>query len=149
MVIASPDALHREQILAAFAKGLHVFCEKPLCYGVDDIDDVIAARDKAGKVLQVGYMKRFDPSYEAALKLLPGTAKTLRYISVEVNDPDAWPFVRHYALARRRRRAGRADRVGAREAARAGDARAVPGLTSAEDFRGFYRRLLLVASCMT
>ena len=105
VVIASPDALHREQILAAFAKGLHVFCEKPLCYGVDDIDDVIAARDKAGKVLQVGYMKRFDPSYEAALKLLPGTAKTLRYISVEVNDPDAWPFFRHHAwLPRRRRR---------------------------------------------
>ena len=106
-MIASPDALHREQILAAFARGLHVFCEKPLCYGVDDIDDVIAARDKAGKVLQVGYMKRFDPSYEAALKLLPGTAKTLRYIAVEVNDPDAWPFFRHHAwLARRRRRGG-------------------------------------------
>src|SRR6187399_1013073 len=85
VVIASPDALHREQMLAAFAKGLHVYCEKPLCYGVDDIDEVIAARDRAGKLLQVGYMKRFDPSYEAALRQLPGTAKTLRYISVEVN----------------------------------------------------------------
>ena len=39
VVIASPDALHREQMLAAFAKGLHVFCEKPLCYGADDIDE--------------------------------------------------------------------------------------------------------------
>ena len=34
----------------------------------DDIDELIAARDRAGKVLQVGYMKRFDPSYEAALR---------------------------------------------------------------------------------
>ena len=67
VVIASPDALHREQVLAAFAKGLHVFCEKPLCYAVGDIADLIAARDRVGKVLQVGYMKRFDPSYEAAL----------------------------------------------------------------------------------
>ena len=75
--------------------GLHVYCEKPLCYGVDDIDDVIAARDRAGKVLQVGYMKRFDPSYEAALKLLPGTARDAALHSVEVNDPDAWPFIRH------------------------------------------------------
>jgi predicted dehydrogenase len=100
VVIASPDPLHHEQILAALARGLHVFCEKPLCYSVSDIDDVVAARDKAGKVLQVGYMKRFDPSYEAALLHLPGTAKTLRYISVEVNDPDAWPFIRHHAWCR-------------------------------------------------
>jgi predicted dehydrogenase len=50
--------------------------------------------------LQVGYMKRFDPSYEAALELLPGTAATLRHIAVEVNDPDAWPFVRHHSWQR-------------------------------------------------
>ena len=100
VVIASPDPLHHEQILAAFARGLHVFCEKPLCYSASDIDDLIAARDNAGKVLQVGYMKRFDPSYEAALARLPGTAKTLRYISIEVNDPDAWPFIRHHTWCR-------------------------------------------------
>ena len=96
VLIASPDALHREQILTALARGLHVFCEKPLCYATEDIDDVIAARDAAGRVLQVGYMKRFDPGYEAAMRLMPGTAKTLRYVSVEVNDPDAWPFVAHH-----------------------------------------------------
>src|SRR6185503_8223564 len=97
VVIASPDPLHHEQVLAALARGLHVFCEKPLCYSAADIDDLIAARDRAGKVLQVGYMKRFDPSYEAALGRMPGTAKTLRYVAVEVNDPDAWPFIKHHA----------------------------------------------------
>ena len=96
VVISSPDPLHHEQILGAFAHGLHVFCEKPLCYSVTDIQDLIAARDKAGKVLQVGYMKRFDPSYNAAIARMPGTAKTLRYVSVEVNDPDAWPFIQHH-----------------------------------------------------
>jgi len=97
VVIASPDPLHHEQILAALGRGFHVFCEKPLCYAPGDIDDLIAARDRAGKVLQVGYMKRFDPSYEAALARMPGTAKTLRYVAVEVNDPDAWPFIRHHS----------------------------------------------------
>ena len=95
VVIGSPDPLHYEQVLAALARGLHVFCEKPLCYSPAEIADIIAARDAARKVVQVGYMKRFDPSYRHALTVLPGTAKTLRYISVEVNDPDAWPFVRH------------------------------------------------------
>ena len=92
---AAPDPLHYEQVLAALARGLHVFCEKPLCYSPEEIADIIAARDKAGKLVQVGYMKRFDPSYRHALTVLPGTAKTLRYISVEVNDPDAWPFIAH------------------------------------------------------
>ena len=40
--IASPDPLHREHILAAFKRGLHVSCEKPLCYSAADIDDVPA-----------------------------------------------------------------------------------------------------------
>jgi len=136
VLIASPDALHKEHILAGLAKGLHVFCEKPLSYAVSDIDDLIAARDRAGRVLQIGYMKRFDPSYEAALKRLPGTAKTLRYVSVEVNDPDAWPFVAHYATL-----AGDdvgADLImGAKARQREQVARAVAGLDDAVDYKGF------------
>jgi predicted dehydrogenase len=96
ILIASPDPLHKEHALAGLRRGLHVFCEKPLCYGPRDIAELIAARDAAGRVLQVGYMKRFDPSYEAAIARLPGTAATLRHISVEVCDPDAWPFIRHH-----------------------------------------------------
>ncbi len=96
LLVASPDALHKEHILAGLKHGLNVFCEKPLSYAPSDIAELIAARDQSGKVLQVGYMKRFDPSYEAALKLMPGNAKTLRHISVEVNDPDAWPFIHHH-----------------------------------------------------
>jgi hypothetical protein len=95
VVIAAPDPLHYELVIATLARGLHVFCEKPLCYSPEEIADIIAARDKAGRVVQVGYMKRFDPSYRHALTVLPGTAKTLRYVSVEVNDPDAWPFIAH------------------------------------------------------
>lgn len=96
VVIASPDALHKEQVLAALGKGLHVFCEKPLCYSAADIAELIAGRDAARRVLQVGYMKRFDPSYQAALRHMPAGAKTLRQVAVEVNDPDAWPFIRHH-----------------------------------------------------
>lgn len=95
VVIGSPDPLHHEQVLAALARGLHVFCEKPLCYSPVEIGDIIAAGDAAKKIVQVGYMKRFDPSYRLALSSLPGTARTLRYVSVEVNDPDAWPFIAH------------------------------------------------------
>ena len=72
-------------MLDALAAGLHVFCEKPLCFTEAEAAAIAAARDRAGRVVQVGYMKRFDPNYEAALEYLPEGGKGLRYISVEVS----------------------------------------------------------------
>ncbi|MFO0992485.1 MAG: Gfo/Idh/MocA family oxidoreductase [Hyphomicrobiales bacterium] len=136
VLIASPDPLHHEQVLAALERGLHVFCEKPLCYAPSDIDQIIATRDRAKRVVQVGYMKRFDPHYEAALNLMPGKAETLRYVSVEVNDPDAWPFVRHHAFRREADIALDIIEEGRRKQVEQ-VARAVPGRLDDLAFRGF------------
>lgn len=100
VVIASPDPFHTDNVLAALEAGIHVFCEKPLCYSPAEADAIIEARNAARRVVQVGYMKRFDPSYEAALDLLPENGEGLLYISVEINDPDSWPFVAHHPLVR-------------------------------------------------
>ena len=136
VIIASPDPLHLEQVLGCLARGLHVFCEKPLCYSAADIGRVIAARDAAGKVLQVGYMKRFDPGYEAAITAMPGTASSLRHVSVEVNDPGAWPFIRHHDW--RRGADVSADLVAAvNEKQKEQVARAVPVALDGAAYRGF------------
>lgn len=95
VLVAAPDQYHAEITLDALGRGKHVFCEKPLCFSVAQAQEVVAARDRAGKVVQVGYMKRFDPSYEKLLSLLPRDATQLRMISVEVQDPDSWPFNQH------------------------------------------------------
>lgn len=95
ILIAAPDQYHAEITLRALDRGIHVFCEKPLCFSVPQAEEIAAARDKSGKVVQVGYMKRFDPSYEKLLTLLPKDASQLRMISVEVQDPDSWPFNQH------------------------------------------------------
>jgi predicted dehydrogenase len=95
ILIAAPDQYHAEITIAALKRGKHVFCEKPLCFSVAEAGEIAAARDAAGKVVQVGYMKRFDPSYELLLSLLPKDASELRQISVEVQDPDSWPFNQH------------------------------------------------------
>ncbi len=101
IVVAVPDALHAGTVLRALDAGLHVLCEKPLCIDDADYARIAEARDRTGRVVQVGYMKRFDPNYEAALAELPvDGAATLRYLSVEVHDPDAWPFVAHRPLTR-------------------------------------------------
>ena len=96
VVIAAPDPWHAELALAAIEAGLHVLCEKPICYGLDDIDRLIAARDRKDVVVQVGTMKRFDPNYQAACELVRGRTGALRYIAVDVHDPDSWPFVTHH-----------------------------------------------------
>ena len=98
VLIAAPDPWHAELALASIEAGRHVLCEKPICYQLEDIDQLIAARDRRGVVVQVGTMKRFDPNYQAALDLVRGRAAGLRYISVDVHDPDAWPFVGHHRV---------------------------------------------------
>ncbi|MEA2779229.1 MAG: hypothetical protein QOK29_773 [Rhodospirillaceae bacterium] len=95
LLIAAPDQYHAEITLAALARGLHVFCEKPLCFSVAEAQEVARARDRAGRIVQVGYMKRFDPNYELLLQMVPRDGKGLRFISVEVQDPDFWPFNQH------------------------------------------------------
>ena len=100
MLVAVPDALHADAVLAGLEAGLHVFCEKPLCFTEREAAAIIERRDATGLCVQVGYMKRFDPNYEAALDLLPEGGTGLRYISVEISDPDSWPFVAHRPLLR-------------------------------------------------
>jgi predicted dehydrogenase len=100
LLVAVPDPLHADAVLAGLEAGLHVFCEKPLCFTEAEARTIIERRDAAGLVVQVGYMKRFDPNYEAALDVLPAGGSGLRYISVEVSDPDSWPFVAHRPLLR-------------------------------------------------
>jgi predicted dehydrogenase len=95
LLIAAPDQYHAEITLAALDRGLHVFCEKPLCFSVAGAHEIAAARDRAARIVQVGYMKRFDPNYELLRGMLPQNGMGLRFISVEVQDPDSWPFNQH------------------------------------------------------
>jgi predicted dehydrogenase len=92
VVVCSPAGTHAEVVLAALDAGLHVLVEKPMCITLTDADAIIAARDRAEKVVQVGTMKRYDPAVEAMLEALPDSAADLRYVSVVVNDPEFEPF---------------------------------------------------------
>lgn len=66
VVIATPTSLHREIAEAAAAAGKHIFCEKPMAMNVIECEAMIAAADRAGVVLQIGFMRRFNESFLAA-----------------------------------------------------------------------------------
>ncbi len=64
VVIASPGPLHPEQTLACFAAGKPVLCEKPLGTTSEDCRRVLDAEVALGRrLVQVGFMRRYDPAY--------------------------------------------------------------------------------------
>ncbi len=64
VLIASPDATHAPLSKACIKAGKPVLCEKPLSQNVPECLDVLASEAKAGKrLLQIGFMRRFDPAY--------------------------------------------------------------------------------------
>jgi predicted dehydrogenase len=95
VVIAVPDPAHKAAVLTALAAGVHVFCEKPLAVSVAEVDEVLAAR--GDRVVQVGYMKLYDPAVERLAERLRGEVEIV-HLTVEVNDPDQAPFVDHLGL---------------------------------------------------
>ena len=64
VLIASPDHTHAELTLAALKVKKAVLCEKPLSQDVAECLRVLQAENTLGKrLVQVGYMRRFDPPY--------------------------------------------------------------------------------------
>jgi predicted dehydrogenase len=68
--IASPNALHREQVIAAAEAGKHVFCQKPLGITVADCHDMIEACDRNRVKLNVGFCYRFGGAQQKVRELL-------------------------------------------------------------------------------
>jgi predicted dehydrogenase len=66
VIIATADAFHVPASIEALAAGKHVLCEKPMALTVEDAEKLASAAKKAGKVFQLGHMKRFDPGLQAA-----------------------------------------------------------------------------------
>jgi myo-inositol 2-dehydrogenase/D-chiro-inositol 1-dehydrogenase/scyllo-inositol 2-dehydrogenase (NAD+) len=66
VVITTPTFTHRDLAVQAAQAGKHVFLEKPMALNLDECDAIISAVEKAGVLLQVGFMRRFDPEFAAA-----------------------------------------------------------------------------------
>lgn len=63
--IAAPTHLHRDVALACISRGVHVMVEKPIAPSVKEGRDIIAAARRAGVVLMVGHVERFNPAVQA------------------------------------------------------------------------------------
>lgn len=96
--LVTPTSLHAGHIIAALEAGKHVFCEKPLALEPEDCNRVVAvARRHPLQLAMVGFMRRFDPAYAEAKRLLRdgalGQLFHIRCCSEDPIDPEGF-FVR-------------------------------------------------------
>jgi len=69
VIVATPTVTHAEIAGFFLDRGLHVLVEKPIAATVAEADDLLGRARRAGRVLQVGHVERYNPAIEAALRL--------------------------------------------------------------------------------
>ena len=68
--IAVPTLLHHSVGLACLDSGVHVLIEKPIAASQDEATSLIDAASRAGRLLQVGHIERFNPAFRELLKVV-------------------------------------------------------------------------------
>jgi myo-inositol 2-dehydrogenase/D-chiro-inositol 1-dehydrogenase len=97
VVIASPTALHADQVEAAAAAGKHIFCEKPISLDLSRTQEVIRTVRATGVKMQVGFHRRFDSGFRAAYeRIKTGELGDVYFLRLSVRDmePPSFDFLR-------------------------------------------------------
>ena len=101
VVIAAPDQFHAPLTLACIAAGKPVLCEKPLSQDNNECLQVLAAEENCGRhLVQIGFMRRFDPSYTEIKSLLTNgeLGKALMFHCFHRNVSPAYDFKAEMAI---------------------------------------------------
>lgn len=91
VIIASSTDTHAPFIIDAAQSGKHIFCEKPIAAELKTIDDALLAVKTAGVKLQIGFNRRFDPTFARIKEAIEadeiGTHHLLHIISRDPSPP--------------------------------------------------------------
>jgi predicted dehydrogenase len=107
VILATPHALHGDQIRQAVAARKHVFCEKPLALTRKDAVAAVDLCKSAGLVLGMGHERRFEPPIAAIIDdSRTGRLGTLLQIEANFShdkflslDPSNWRLQADHAPA--------------------------------------------------
>ncbi|OGO20324.1 MAG: inositol 2-dehydrogenase [Chloroflexi bacterium RBG_16_48_8] len=93
VVICSSTDTHAQFIVEAAEAGKHIFCEKPIDHDLAKIDSALEVVEKAGVKLQIGFNRRFDPSFKKVRDLVAaGKVGTPHVIRITSRDPGPPPI---------------------------------------------------------
>jgi myo-inositol 2-dehydrogenase/D-chiro-inositol 1-dehydrogenase len=71
VLIATPGKAHEEQVNACLDRGIPVLCEKPLTTDIASAYRIVQREAQAPRqLIQVGFMRRYDPEYVALKQLI-------------------------------------------------------------------------------
>jgi len=90
VVLATPHSMHGGQVTAAAAAGKHVFCEKPFTLTKREAEAAVAAVQKAGVTLGLGYNRRFHPEMaKLRERVRSGELGTILHVEATMTFPNA------------------------------------------------------------
>jgi len=91
ILIATPDKFHAQAIRYAAQAGKDILCEKPIATTLDDAEAALREVDRAKVRLQIGFMRRYDPAYAAAMKRVEagdiGTPVIFKSVGRDKDEP--------------------------------------------------------------
>jgi myo-inositol 2-dehydrogenase/D-chiro-inositol 1-dehydrogenase len=96
ILIATSTDTHAFIMKDVAAAGKHIFCEKPLALDLPSIDDALAAVDRAGVKLQVGFNRRFDRSFRRVHEIV-ASGEIGRPCILRITNRDPVPPSAEYA----------------------------------------------------
>ena len=92
VLICSPTPTHAPFTEAAAKAGKHVFCEKPVDLDPERIRRTLAVVEAAGVKMQVGFNRRFDPTFARVRKAVTdGEVGDVQIVKITSRDPEAPP----------------------------------------------------------
>jgi myo-inositol 2-dehydrogenase/D-chiro-inositol 1-dehydrogenase len=96
ILIATSTDTHAFIMKDVAASGKHIFCEKPLALDLPSIDDALAAVNKSGVKLQVGFNRRFDKSFRRVREIV-ASGEIGRPCILRITNRDPVPPSAEYA----------------------------------------------------
>lgn len=101
VIIASPNYLHKDPVIAAAKAGKHVFCEKPIALNYQDCKEMVNTCKKAGVTFMAGHVMNFFNGVRHAKALIKSgeigevtQVHTKRNGFEDVQDSISWKKIR-------------------------------------------------------
>lgn len=96
IIVATPTEFHKEIAVYAAEHGKHIFCEKPMASTEKECDEMIQATQKNNVKLQIGFMRRFDTSFQRAKDMIEegkiGDVALIKSLTRGPTHPKPWMY---------------------------------------------------------